>query len=511
MTPTTSAPALEWSRQQQRHDLILRIAIRMAPFWGGSGATTESGNGPDTCSLSAHLDVDGRAGASFVAASAAQLIGDFPAMERHSADAIASSPADSWVRAHAYIQQVLYWAAVDPGRARPAAREARRLAEVLDAPLVAELASAYEDGILFYARDFQRAMTAYASRPEPRNGRSASNWAVLHALAGDLDTAESIDLTRTGSTVFPRHMRAVAEAVLAVRAGRRDDAERLITAITADVLDHGLPLADVDCLLLHALLAVEIADLEAAASLLATARAAATSPFRWEASIMLYHHLVGEVRSALDVQTAARCRAEGATRGAHEALRATPTHRTAVACRSNPARSSAIKPSTSHPSLSFVTAMRTVRSFSRPIPTDAPASSTTSTTPIQTMIAPSAAEVQGALMTLDAARVIDCGRRRPSRDQPDQVPRGDDAAQRHRPGDPGPRRARRHQRPPARQDVPRGPLRPALRRARRGPPHGRGPQPAAPLQGRRALVLTPDRDVQADVPAAADERGVGPA
>jgi Acyl-CoA dehydrogenase, C-terminal domain len=28
---------------------------------------------------------------------------------------------------------------------------------------------------------------------------------------------------------------------------------------------------------------------------------------------------------------------------------------------------------------------------------------------------------------------------------------------------------------------------------------------------RSALVLTPDRDVQADVPAAADERGVGPA
>ena len=238
---------------------------------------------------------------------------------------------------------------------------------------MAELASAYEDGILFYARDFQRAMTAYASRPGPRNGRSASNWAVLHALAGDLATAESIDLTRTGSTVFPRHMRAVAEAVLAVRAGCRDDAERLITAITVDVLDHGLPLADVDCLLLHALLAVETADLEAAASLLATARAAATSPFRWEASIMLDHHLVGEVLISSRRANSGAC----SGRRCHtRRSRGTPcdtTHRTVVA-PVEPTHVIGDQSRRRRINL-IVTAMRTARSFSRPIPTDAPASS----------------------------------------------------------------------------------------------------------------------------------------
>src|SRR5262249_9874852 len=50
--------------------------------------------------------------------------------------------------------------------------------------------------------------------------------------------------------------------------------------------------------------------------------------------------------------------------------------------------------------------------------------------------------------------------------------------QRHRPGDPGARRAGRFQRHPARADVPRSPLRPALRRPRRGPP-GVGRPPAA--------------------------------
>ena len=94
--------ALEWSREQQRHDLIVRIAVPMAAFWGGSGGTAELTQwAGHLLSVRDTLDAEGRAGASFVAASAAQLSGDFTGMERHSADAIASSPGDSWVKAQA--------------------------------------------------------------------------------------------------------------------------------------------------------------------------------------------------------------------------------------------------------------------------------------------------------------------------------------------------------------------------------------------------------------------------
>ena len=62
-------------------------------------------------------------------------------------------------------------------------------------------------------------------------------------------------------------------------------------------------------------------------------------------------------------------------------------------------------------------------------------------------------------MTLDAARAIDAGAEARVEISLDQVPRRHDAAQRDRPGDPGARRARRHQRHAARQDVPRGALR----------------------------------------------------
>ena len=313
--------ALEWSRDQQRHDVIVRIAVRMAPFWGGSGRSADLAQwAGHLLSVRDMLGGDDVAGAEFVAASAAQLSGDFDGMERHSAAAIASSCGDSWVEAQAQTQQVLFWAFRDPGRARAAAQEARRVADVVGAHRVADVATGFEDGIMFHSRDFDVAMKVFAPRVEHRAHISAPNWAVLHALAGDLPTAEAIDLTLAGTTVFARHTMDVAAAVLAVVAGRQDDAQRRVADITADVLHHGLALADTDCVLLQALLAISTGELEYAASLLATARAASVHGFRWEASYMLYRHCVDIVRASLDHETSARCRAQGETRSTRQVL-----------------------------------------------------------------------------------------------------------------------------------------------------------------------------------------------
>ena len=313
--------ALEWSRDQQRHDLIVRIAVRMAPFWGGSGRSADLAQwASHLMSVRDTLAGDALAAAEFVAASAAQLSGDFDGMERHSAAAIASSCDDSWVEAQAQTQQVLFWAFRDPGRARAAAQEARRLADVIGAHRVVDLATDFEDGIMFHSRDFDVATKVFASRVEHRAHISAPNWAVLHALAGDLPTAEAIDLTPAGTTVFALHTMAFAEAVLAVVAGRQADAERLVASITSDVLHHGLALADTDCVLLGSLLAINAGELEHAASLLATARAAAVHGLRWEASYMLYRHCIDIVRASLDHETTARCRAHGETRSPRQVL-----------------------------------------------------------------------------------------------------------------------------------------------------------------------------------------------
>ena len=144
---------------------------------------------------------------------------------------------------------------------------------------------------------------------------------MLHALAGDLSTAESIDLTPTGSTVFARHMTAVAEAVLAVLAGRRDEAERLVASITARTSSNTaspLPTSTASCSMRP--LAVDTGDLR---------RPPASSPppaqppcpaFRWEASYMLYRHCLDIIRSSLDDDTTARCRAQGETRSTRQVL-----------------------------------------------------------------------------------------------------------------------------------------------------------------------------------------------
>ena len=90
----------------------------MAPFWGGSGRSADLAQwASHLMSVRDTLAGDALAAAEFVAASAAQLSGDFDGMERHSAAAIASSCDDSWVEAQAQTQQVLFWAFRDPGRA----------------------------------------------------------------------------------------------------------------------------------------------------------------------------------------------------------------------------------------------------------------------------------------------------------------------------------------------------------------------------------------------------------
>ena len=112
---------------------------------------------------------------------------------------------------------------------------------------------------------------------------------------------------------------------------------------------------------------------------------------------------------------------------------------------------------------------------------------------IQDWIAESYAEMQAArLLTLQAAWKMDqlhaAGRHYSDARVEiaiDQVLGREGALQRDRPGHPGPRLARLHDRPAARVDVPRRPRRPHLRRARRGPQGHRGPPDAEALQGVR--------------------------
>ena len=111
---------------------------------------------------------------------------------------------------------------------------------------------------------------------------------------------------------------------------------------------------------------------------------------------------------------------------------------------------------------------------------------------IQKFVFDSAAEIQGARMLTLCRRTQDRSGRRGARgDRADQGGGRVDAAQRDRPRHPGVRREGRHRGHAARADVPARPLRPHLRRPRRGAHHQhRAPHPLQ-LPPRRRLGLRP--------------------
>src|SRR3954447_10418528 len=184
----------------------------MATLWGGSGRFAELSQwARHLLDVRDTLGGDAAAGASFVAATAGQLSGDFAAMARHSADAITASTGDTWIAAQAQAQQALFWAPTDPVRTHDAAQQARRIAAVVGAPNVGRMATQFESAGLFFRRDVEGAMALFAERAPTDPGFQNANWAVLHALAGDLATAESIDVGHTGTTAFALHMIAVAQ------------------------------------------------------------------------------------------------------------------------------------------------------------------------------------------------------------------------------------------------------------------------------------------------------------
>ena len=113
---------------------------------------------------------------------------------------------------------------------------------------------------------------------------------------------------------------------------------------------------------------------------------------------------------------------------------------------------------------------------------------------VQNWIADSAAEIQAArLMTIHAAAKIDAAMKGEASDARVEIALikffgAQGPPRRDRPRDPGPRRARRIGRPPARADVPACALRTHLRRSRRGPPRQRGAAHPPRLRRRRARL-----------------------
>lgn len=316
--------ALEWSQQENRVDLVARMASRMIGYWFYFARVADLATWADyLLTATVDADTDLRATAFATAAYHAMASGDFVTMEAHSATAVELADPSSWIGAVAWSLQVLYWTIADPERGKRYAEEGTRAAAAAGTPGIGAIITTFAAQLAIMKDDYREAAriledAANAYRSGQMQGHAR---VVVLALLGEIPEAIRLHDTITrGHSPLNHHLNEFTAAVVALSDKRRDDAERHLVAAARIVRDHAVPLADIDCLLGFAALATLDGDYERASRLLATARTGGPFPFRTGSSVAVYRKYVRIARDHLDRSTLERCRTEGANHPVTNAL-----------------------------------------------------------------------------------------------------------------------------------------------------------------------------------------------
>jgi hypothetical protein len=309
--------ALDWSLENDRLDLIARMASRMLGFWWSYVRLGEMGAWWGAlANRLADLPNGLRAQALLVGVEHATVSGDFEAMQTLSADVLAIAEPDSWVAAWAWMRQALYWTYGDPERGRYCIERGCECAASAGVPELKRTIAAWSVNLL----------TGDEDRDTELGGRAILDGllATLDEDAlGDTRTAARLATTfLTGELPFQRYSQQFLAAVIAIGEGRIEAASEHLRAQVAIVRERALPLGEVSCLIGWAALAATAGDYERASRLLASARSAARYPFRTPVEVFVYRQTARSVRDALDRTTSDRCRTEGAGTSVNDALNA---------------------------------------------------------------------------------------------------------------------------------------------------------------------------------------------
>ncbi len=311
--------ALDWSLGQGREDLVARIASRMIGYWWSYVRVAEMGAWWRELELSLpRLAPELRAAALLVGVEHAMALGDFEEMQRLSAAATAIAAPDTWIAAHAWSRQALYWTYADPERGRRCIEEGRRSAVAAGVPQFERTTAMWAANLL--TGDPQRdeelggqhlidELLATVTSGSPVN---TYGFLGIVALLGDPETAKRSALELTANTPLEGYGTGFLAAVIAVCERRNQDASKQLRALAAIVREYAIPLGEVSCLIGFAALATNDGDYETASRHLATISSAAPFPFRTPLEVLLYRQVRAVVAEALDRDTARRCRAEGA-------------------------------------------------------------------------------------------------------------------------------------------------------------------------------------------------------
>ncbi len=319
--------ALDWSREQDRVDLIARMTSRMIGYWWSYVRVAEMAAWWRELERNlARLTPDLQALALLVGMEHARVTGAFEEMERLSGAALALAPFDSWIAAYAWTRQALYWTYADRERGERCIEEGRASAMAAGVPEFARITALWAANLLtgdterdqaFRTRDLIDDLLATFEEEPTVNAQ----WFLgIVALLGDPETAASRAAQFSARTPVDRYSQEFVAATIAISQRRSDAAAEHLAAVVRIVREYAIPLADVSCLIGYAALAASDGDYASASRHLATARSAAPFPFRTPLEVLLYRRAVAVVREALAPDVARRCRAEGAATSVDEAL-----------------------------------------------------------------------------------------------------------------------------------------------------------------------------------------------
>jgi hypothetical protein len=145
---------------------------------------------------------------------------------------------------------------------------------------------------------------------------------VLGAAAalGNPKASERLLSQISSTSPFHRFMHELIGALIATNEGRIEAAGRHLQAATAVVREHAIPLGECSCLVGFSALAARAGDYERASRGLASVKGSGAFQERGPVDYLVYRITARALRGALDPETAARCRAEGAAMPVSEAL-----------------------------------------------------------------------------------------------------------------------------------------------------------------------------------------------
>jgi predicted ATPase/class 3 adenylate cyclase len=316
--------ALEWSRQQERHDLCAAIAVRMVGYWFAFMRVAEMlAWWRELDAGLAATDREHRAMALLLRSRAALATLDGDELNACSAQALAMAEPDSWMALEALHMQAMYWSFAGPEHVQRILQEVRRIEQRAGLPpnLVMDL-------IFYHSR--LRAVTspeeALAVLGEWKAGSAPSPYlAGLFALYGDTTTAADV-LSNVAAVHTPmaRFTLESAQAVIASAQGQFATAEHHLSVLATVARDHAVWYGEAACLIHFAKLALDRGDPPSASRLLATVKASAgpndPPPFRTHFDRLVYFHCTRQLRSLLDQDSARKYQREGALLSCSRAL-----------------------------------------------------------------------------------------------------------------------------------------------------------------------------------------------